>query len=163
MLHDRKSNSSSHMPSQRGIALLLVLGTMIVILVIGSVAVFLISRGLNVTMGQTRYENAYEAAVASLEVAVLRADSLNQISIVNDTTETMYIADFESEIHAERLGSVVVSAGGYAIKFARALAGPGATIATGSYRTYLIRAVATGPTSEQVSLEMVKRYSILAE
>ena len=64
--------------SSKGIALLVALGTMIVILIIGSLGVYIITRGLNVTSGQTRYETAYEAAVASLEIGLARATYLNQ-------------------------------------------------------------------------------------
>jgi hypothetical protein len=147
----------------RGVALLIALGTTLVILIIGSLTIYLITRGLGVTAGQTRYETAYEASVASLEIGKLRAIYLNQNLDAPDTTDIIQVGDYTTEVHTERCASVAVTSGGVAIKFARALAGPGSTVATGSYRTYYIRAKSVGPAGEQVTFEMVERITILAE
>ena len=147
----------------KGIALLVALGTMIIILVIGSVAVYLITRGLNVTAGQTRYETAYEAAVASLEIGLARAEYLNRNLGVHDTTEIIQVGKYETALHVERTSSVAITLSGTAMKFARAAAGPGSTPSYGSYRTYYIIAKSVGHTGEQVALEMLQRYTIISQ
>jgi hypothetical protein len=148
---------------RRGVALLVALVTTVIILIIGSLTIYLITRGLGVTAGQTRYETAYEAAVASLEVGKLRTMYLNENLDAPDTTDIIQVGDYTTEVHVERCASIVTVSGGVAIKFARALAGPGSTVATGSYRTYYIRAQAIGPAGEQVTFEMVERFTILAD
>jgi hypothetical protein len=152
-------NSSKN---RRGIALLIALGTMIVILIVGSLAVYLITRGLNVTAGQTRYETAYEAAVASLEIGKARAAYLNSELVIPDTTDVFQVGNYTTDLYVARAAVTAITAGGIAMKFARALAGPGSTAATGSYRTYYIRAKSMGVAGEQVTLEMLQRYSILS-
>jgi hypothetical protein len=148
---------------RKGIALLVALGTMIIILIIGALGVFLITRGLRVTAGQTRYETAYEAAVASLEIGKARASYLNQNLAVIDTTEVVTVGDYACSLYVERTSSVAITLSGTAMKFARAISGPGSTPSTGSYRTYYIRVQSTGAGGEQAMLEVLQRYTILAQ
>lgn len=149
--------------SNKGIALLIALGTMIVILIAGSLAVYMMTKGLSVTAGQTRYETAYESAVASLEIGKAYASYLNQNLNLPDTSVIVQVGNYTSAVHVERTATVALPMGGTALKFARAIAGPGSTAATGSYRTYYIRAQSLGVAGEQVTLEMVQRYTILAD
>lgn len=149
--------------ANKGIAMLVALGTMIVILIIGSLGVYIITRGLNVTAGQTRYETAYEAGVASLEIGLARAIYLNQNLQVPDTSEVIQVGKYECALHVERTSAVAITLSGTAMKFARAIAGPGSTPSTGSYRTYYISARAKGDAGEQVMLEVLQRYTILAQ
>ncbi len=148
-----------------GIALLVALGTMIVILIIGSLSIYLITRGVRVTGGQTRYETAYEAAVASLEIGKARAEYLSQRPGIMDTTEIIRIGNYDAEIHVERTSTSSIVASGTAMKFARAIAGPGATPSFGSYRTYYIKAHAKSAsrTNEQVMLEILQRYTVFSD
>ncbi|OPX18343.1 hypothetical protein BXT86_01690 [candidate division WOR-3 bacterium 4484_100] len=148
---------------QQGIALLVAIGTMIIILIIASLAIYLITRGMQVTAGQTRYETAYEAAVASLEIGKKRAEYLNQALDIADTSEVFNVGSYTTNLYVERTASVAITLSGTAMKFARAIAGPGATPATGSYRTYYIRAISTGRAGEQVALEVLQRYTIYTE
>ena len=76
-LQNFKTSKPHNLKSSKGIALLIALGTMIVILTIGSLSIYLITKGLKVTAGQTRYETAYESAVASLEIGKARAGYRN--------------------------------------------------------------------------------------
>jgi len=148
---------------RKGIALLVALGTMIIILIIGSLGIFLITRGLRVTAGQTRYETAYEAAIASLEIGKARASYLNQNLALIDTTEVITVGDYACSLYVERTSSVAITLSGTAMKFARAISGPGSTPSTGSYRTYYIRVQSTGAGGEQAMLEVLQRYTILAQ
>jgi hypothetical protein len=148
---------------QKGIALLIALGTMIVILIMGSLSVYLITRGLNVTSGQTRYETAYEAAVASLEIGKARAKYLSRNVGIHDTSEVIQVGTYTCSLHVERTSTTSMVLSGTAMKFARAIAGPGATPSTGSYRKYYIQALAVGRTNEQVMLEVLQRYTIFSD
>lgn len=149
--------------ANKGIAMLVALGTMIVILISGSLGIYIITRGLKVTAGQTRYETAYEAGVASLEIGLARAIYLNQNLQVPDTSEVIQVGKYECALHIERTSAVAITLSGTAMKFARAIAGPGSTPSTGSYRTYYISARAKGDAGEQVMLEVLQRYTILAQ
>ncbi len=156
-------NITKNKEKHKGIALLVALGTMIVILVIGSLSIYLITRGVNVTGGQTRYETAYEAAVASLEIGKARAAYLSQHTGIADTSEVIQIGNYRTDIHVERTSTVAMVLSGTAMKFARAIAGPGQTPSTGSYRTYYIRAQSLGISNEQVMLEILQRYTVFSQ
>jgi hypothetical protein len=149
--------------NKRGIALLVALGTMIIILIIGALGVFLITRGLRVTAGQTRYETAYEAAIAAMEIGKARARYLNQNIVLADTTEVITVGDYSCSLYVERTSSVAITLSGSAMKFARAISGPGSTPSTGSYRTYYIQVQSTGAGGEQAMLEVLQRYTIYAQ
>jgi|GEM_PF-707417 len=149
--------------SKRGIAMLVALGTMILILIIASLSIYIITRGLKVTAGQTRYETVYEAGVASLEIGLARAVYLNQNLQLPDTSEVIQVGSYECSLHVERTSAVAITLSGTAMKFARAISGPGSTPSTGSYRTYYISTRAKGKAGEQVMLEVLQRYTILAQ
>jgi hypothetical protein len=149
--------------AKKGIALLVAIGTMIVIFIVGALAIYLTTRGLNITIGQTRYETAYEAAVASLEIGKARAEYLNKTMTVADTTETMQVGEYTSTLNVQRTATTAITLSGSALKFARAVADPGQTPSTGSYRTYYITTQSVGRSGEKVILEMLQRYTILAE
>ncbi|MBN2621564.1 hypothetical protein JXB22_10825 [candidate division WOR-3 bacterium] len=149
--------------SRKGIALLVALGTMIIILIIGALGIFLITRGLRVTAGQTRYETAYESAIASMEIGKTRALYLNQNLAIPDTAEVINVGSYTCSLYVERTSSVAITLSGTAMKFARAISGPGSTPSTGSYRTYYIQVQSTGAGGEQAMLEVLQRYTILAQ
>jgi len=147
--------------NKKGIALLVALGTMIIILIVGSLVLYLIIRGMNVTRGQTSYETTYEAAVAALEVSKSMAAELNvNLEGPPSATDTVTLGPYRAIVSAERTGARVITMSGSAIKFARAIAGPGSTPASGSFRTYYITAVATARSGEQVGLEAIERFTV---
>jgi hypothetical protein len=149
---------------ERGIALLVALGTMIVVLIVGSLALYVVVRGMNVTRGQTRYETTYEAAIAALEISKAKAESLNTfLSAPSPMVDTVRIGGYDAITIAERTTAQVITMSGTAIKFARAIAGPGATPASGSYRTYYISATIIGRGGERVGVEALQRYTVRAQ
>ncbi|UCG92351.1 MAG: hypothetical protein JSV97_01165 [candidate division WOR-3 bacterium] len=147
----------------RGIALLVAIGTMIIIFILGALAVYLTTRGLGITIGQTRYETAYEAAVASLEIGKARAEYMNQTINISDTTETIQVGQYTTTLNVERTSHTATVLSGSALKFARAVSDPGQTPSTGSYRTYYINTQSVGKAGERVIVEILQRYTILAE
>ncbi len=150
--------------NQRGIALLVALATMIVVLIVGSLAIYIVVRGMTVTSGQVRYETTYEAAIAGLEIAKAKAESLNTyLDAPPYLSDTVQIGGYQAEVTAERTSAQVVTMSGTAIKFARAMVGPGATPASGSYRTYYISATILSRGGERVGVEAVQRFTSSAE
>jgi Tfp pilus assembly protein PilX len=152
--------------AKKGIALLIALGTMIVILTIGSLSIYLITKGLKVTAGQTRYETAYESAVASLEIGKARANFLNQNFSLSDTSEVIQVGKYTVNLDVERTSSgAAYVPSGMAQKFGRAIAGPGSSAgaAGGSYRTYYVKVKSVGRAGEQVTLEVLQRYTMESE
>jgi hypothetical protein len=149
---------------QRGIALLVALGTMIVVLIVGSLALYIVVRGISVTRGQVRYETTYEAAIAALEIGKAKAESLNTfLDAPPFISDTVQIGGYRASITAERTSAQVITISGTAIKFARALSGPGSTPASGSYRTYYVTATILGRGGERVGIEILQRYTAAAE
>jgi len=148
----------------KGIALLIALGTMIVILIVGSLTIYLIVRGLNVTSGQVRYETIYEAALAGLEIGKAKAESLNTyLDAPPVMTDTIRLGAYNTIVCAQRTSARTITMSGTAIKFGRAIAGPGATPASGSYRTYYVTATAIGRGGERVGIEILERFSAQSE
>lgn len=162
-LQNFKTSKPHNLKSSKGIALLIALGTMIVILTIGSLSIYLITKGLKVTAGQTRYETAYESAVASLEIGKARAGYLNTAFDIIDTSEVFQVGKYTVNLDVERTSSGAITLSGMAQKFARAIAGPGSTPSSGSYRTYYIKVKSVGGAGEQVTLEVLQRYTIESE
>ena len=145
---------------EKGIALLVALGTMVVVLIVGSLALYIVVRGMSVTRGQTRYETTYEAAVAALEISKAKAESLNVFLSAGPTlTDTIRVGGYDAITSAERTSARVITMSGTAIKFARAIAGPGSTPASGSYRTYYVSATILGHGGESVGIEALQRFT----
>ena len=149
---------------ESGIALLVALGTMIVVLIVGSLALYVVVRGMNVTRGQTHYETTYEAAIAALEISKAKAESLNTfLSAPPKMVDTIQVGGYDAITVAERTTARVITMSGTAIKFARAISGPGATPASGSYRTYYISATIIGRSGERVGVEALQRHTAQAQ
>lgn len=148
---------------ESGIALLVAIGTMIVVLIVGSLALYIVVRGMNVTSGQIRYETTYEAAVAALEISKAKAESLNTyLSAPPVMIDTINVGGYNAITVAERTSAQVITMSGTAIKFARAIAGPGSTPASGSYRTYYVSATILGRGGERVGIEALQRFTAQA-
>jgi hypothetical protein len=145
---------------ESGIALLVALGTMIIILIVGSLALYVVIRGMSVTRGQVRYETTYEAAIAALEISKAKAESLNTyLDAPPHMVDTVQVGGYTAMVTAERTSAQIITMSGTAIKFARAMAGPGTTPASGSYRTYYISATILGRGGERVGVEAVQRFT----
>ncbi|MCK4940585.1 hypothetical protein KAS45_00690, partial [candidate division WOR-3 bacterium] len=94
----------------RGIALLVAIGTMIIILIIGSIALYVIIRGMNVTRGQARYETTYEAVIAALEIGKAKAESLNTyLDAPSKMTDTVRVGAYDAITVAERTSAQVIT------------------------------------------------------
>jgi hypothetical protein len=140
-----------------GIALLVALGTMIVILLVASLAIYLATRAMSVTSGQKRYQTCFEAAEGGLEIGMAKVDS----AFTHQTDPTYFtgtVGRYNVTVAADPLFASTAS--GAAIKFARGYFGVGHGIAGGGVNLYyhvLSRAVAVGITGEQTTLELEQK------
>jgi Tfp pilus assembly protein PilX len=53
---------NSELSNHKGIALLVALGSMVLILIVTTIALYVVTRGLRVAGGQKRYQSAFEAS-----------------------------------------------------------------------------------------------------
>jgi hypothetical protein len=140
-----------------GIALLVAIGTMLIILVVASLAIYLVTRAINVTGGQKRYQTCFEAAEGGLEIGMAKVDS----AFSKQTDPTGYngtVGRYNVTVSSEPLFASTAS--GAAIKFARGYFGVGHGIAGGGVNLYyhvLSQAVAIGISSEQTTLELEQK------
>lgn len=136
----------------KGIALLVALGTMILILIIGSLAVYLVIRALNVTSGQKRYQTAFEACEGGLELGVLNAHRNFESHNIQDTTMLQKIGSYRVHIYVRPLFAATEA--GAVIKFARGYFGAGQGLATGGASYYYkIVAASCGTVGDSVTTE----------
>jgi hypothetical protein len=148
----RSFNNLLH-SSHRGIALIVALGTMILILIVAALAIYLITRGLSIVSGQKRYQSAFEATEGGLEIGFVKVDSAFSAG-VDPTNYLGNIGQYQVTVTTAPLFAATVS--GAAIKFARGYFGVGQGIAKGGVILYYhieSHAVATGVTGETVTLE----------
>ncbi|MEO0129012.1 MAG: pilus assembly PilX N-terminal domain-containing protein [candidate division WOR-3 bacterium] len=139
-------------PENKGIALLVALGTMILILIIGSLAVYLVIRALNVTAGQKRYQTAFEACEGGLELGVLNAHKNFEAHNIVDTTFLQNIGNYRVHVYVRPLFAATEA--GAVIKFARGYFGAGQGLATGGASYYYkILAASCGPAGDSVTTE----------
>lgn len=149
---------------KKGIALLIALGTMIVIFIIGALGIYLVTRGLSVTGGQIRAENTLEAAEAILEMGRSHALKMNRDLTVSPITdqEINIISNYTCNLSVARVTDKAVTPPGEAQKFARAYRGIGASLGAAvgirTYKLYHIYAQAIGRNGERTAIDVVQRY-----
>ncbi len=148
----------------KGIALLVALGTMIVIFILGALGIYLVTRGLAVTGGQIRAENTLEAAEAILEIGRSHAMKMNRdltVSPIQDE-EINVISNYLCSLSVARVTDKAVAPPGEAQKFARAYRGIGASLGAAvgirTYKLYHIYARAVGRNGEKTAIDVVQRY-----
>jgi hypothetical protein len=144
----------------RGIALLVAMGTMILIFIVAALAIYLVTRGLNVAGGQKRYQSSFEACEGGLEIGMAKVDSAFS-SGVDPSDFSGVVGNYQVSVVTEPLFAATVS--GAAIKFARGYFGVGQGISQGGVSLYYhiqAAAQATGITQERVALEIEQKKVI---
>lgn len=140
---------------RRGIALLTALFSLVLILIIGSLALFLVVRSMSVSTGQARFQSTFEAAEGGIEIGMAQVDG------AFDREETDFLVDsIEQDVNihhiiakSKLLSTVTVSGG--ALDFARGYEGIGASMAKGGAMTlYMIPSEGQGPTKIKVNLDV---------
>lgn len=119
------------MKEKRGIALVTTILVLTVILILASMALFLVSRGLIITSTQKTVRDAFAAAISGIE------RGYRKIELAFTTgdpqylqTETRNIQGFNVDIETENLGSTFL--GGGLATFARGYAGIGKSASGGN-------------------------------
>jgi hypothetical protein len=145
--------------NSRGIALLVALGTMIIILIVGSLAIYLVNRGLTVSSGQQRYQTAFEACEGGVELGLSEVD---RAFLAGTAPDTGYynIGRQRVRVVPEELYALIAE--GSVIKFSRGYFGIGYGMAKGGVQVYYrVFAQAVGSGGETVKLEVVQRKRIM--
>ncbi len=140
---------------KRGIALLTALFSLVLILIVGSLALFLVVRSMSVSTGQARYQSTFETTEGGIEIGMAQVDG------AFDREETDFdlgVITQAVNVHSVKVNpgllSTVTVAGG-ALDFARGYDGVGASIAKGGSMTiYLIPSEGQGPTKIKVNLDV---------
>ena len=146
--------------SHKGIALLIAMGTMILIFVIAALGIYIVTRGLNVSGGQQRYQSSFEACEGGLEIGMLKVDSAFTAGI-DPSNYAGVIGKYNVTVNCQPLFAVMTS--GAAVKFARGYFGVGQGISQGGVNLYYhieANALARGVTGEQVTLEIEQKKVI---
>lgn len=150
--------------NKKGIALLVALGTMIVIFIIGALGIYLVTRALSVTGGQIRAETTLEAAEAILEMGRSHAMKMNRDLTVGPVTNQVIniISNYVCSLSVARVTDKAIAPPGEAQKFARAYRGIGASLGAvvgiRTYKLYHIYARAIGRNGERTAIDVVQRY-----
>jgi hypothetical protein len=145
--------------NDRGIALLVALGTMIIILIVGSLAMYLVNRGLTISSGQSRYQTAFEACEGGVELGLSEVDRAFIAGTVPDTGNYV-IGRQHVRVVPEELYALIAE--GSVIKFSRGYFGVGYGMAKGGVQIYYrVFAQAMGTGGETVKLEVVQRKRIM--
>jgi len=157
MMKNQRSSKFT-ISNRKGIALLVALGTMILIFIIAALGIYMVTRGLNVAGGQKRYQTAFEACEGGLEIGMLKVDSAFTAG-VSPTNYNGNIGKYAITVASAPLFASTVS--GAAIKFARGYFGVGQGIAKGGVNLYYhieSQAVASSVvTGENVTLEVEQK------
>ncbi len=146
----------------RGIALLTALFSLVLILIVGSLALFLVMRSMGVSAGQARYQSTFEATEGAVEIGAASVDEdfqNEETSLLVDSIEQGLNIHYIKTV--PKLLSTVTVAGG-ALDFARGYEGIGASMAAGGSMTlYLIPAEGFGPTRIKVNIDVGLKKSKL--
>jgi hypothetical protein len=160
MKKDKNLKAYNLNSSKKGIALLIAMGTMILIFVIAALGIYIVTRGLNVSGGQQRYQSSFEACEGGLEIGMLKVDSAFAAGI-DPSNYNGVIGKYNVTVDCQPLFAVMTS--GAAVKFARGYFGVGQGISQGGVNLYYhiqANAVARGVTGEQVTLEIEQKKVI---
>jgi hypothetical protein len=148
----------SKLKDRPGIAMLIALGSMLVILIIGSLTIYFINKGINVAQSQKMYQSAFEACEGGIEIGIGKVDSAFSYG-VPPTSDTLNVGTFEVQIITKKL--FATTATGSAIKFARGYFGAGQGMSKGGVHLYyLVKANAIGGSGEQVVIEIEQKKSL---
>ncbi len=147
-------------PSDRkGIALLVALGAMVLILIITTVAMYVVTRGLTISRGQKAYQSAFEACEGGLELGLAEVDRAFLAGVEPDTN-AMAIGRFKVRVLPEPL--FASAADGAVLKFSRGYFGIGHGMSRGGVNFYYrILSESEGTGGERVVIEVQQKKRIM--
>ncbi len=143
----------------KGIALLVALGSMVFILIIAAISMYVITRGLNVARGQRAYQSAFEACEGGIELGLAEVDK-SFLARTDPDTSTLNIHKFKVRVVPEPLFSM--TAEGSVLCFSRGYFGVGYGMSQGGTNFYYrILAESEGAGGERVILEVQQKKRIM--
>lgn len=145
--------------SKKGIALLIALGTMILIFTIAALSIYLITKGLNVAGGQQRYQSAFEACEGGIELGLAEVNRAFLAGVVPDTSN-IKIGKYTVRVIPDPL--YATHKDGSVIKFGRGYFGIGYGQSKGGANFYYrILAQSVGTGGEKVTIELLQEKTIM--
>ncbi len=145
--------------NQKGIALLVALGSMVLILIITSIALYVVTRGLTIAGGQKRYQSAFEACEGGIELGLAEVNRAF-LAGVDPDVGSMNIGKFTVRVIPEPLFATVAE--GSVLKFSRGYFGIGHGMSRGGVNFYYrILAESEGTGGERVTIEVQQKKRIM--
>ena len=158
-LQNFKTSKPQNLKSSKGIALLIALGTMILIFTIAALSIYLITRGLKVASGQQRYQSAFEACEGGIELGLAEVNRAFLAGVAPDTTN-IKIGKYTVRVIPDPL--YATHKDGSVIKFGRGYFGIGYGQSKGGANFYYrILAQSLGTGGERVTIELLQEKTIM--
>ncbi len=147
------------MKQRKGIVMVVTIIVLMLILIAGSLALFLVSRNIYVTGGQQRAYTAFQAAEGGIERGMQLVDVNFHQGIVNIPTDTIDISKYNVSVDPEFLA--VVTMAGAAMEFAVGYLGIGVSAAKGgAFHLYSIFSDAERHLGARSGIETVQKKVI---
>lgn len=143
---------------KRGIVMVVTIIVLMLILIAGSLALFLVSKSIYVTGAQQRGYTAFQAAEGGIERGMQLVDINFKEGNVNIPPENINISGYDVQVKPEFIG--VFTQAGAAIEFAVGYLGYGIAASKGSYHLYSIFSDAGRERGAQSNLETVQKKVI---
>ena len=147
----------------KGIALLTALFSLVLMLVIGSLALFLVVKSMRVSQGQARYQSTFEATEGGIEIGMAEVDTAFRLESSDSIVRTVK-QDLSNAQHIETtpqfISTVPVTGGAYPPH--HGYEGIGASMAHGgAVALYIIPAEGRGPTRVRVNIDVIMKKTKL--
>ncbi|HDM89956.1 MAG: hypothetical protein DRQ06_00730 [Candidatus Hydrothermota bacterium] len=144
--------------NDRGIALITVLILLAAAMLVGIYAIYMTTKGLEITGGVRRYSNALEAAQAGVDLGVAEIEK-SFVEGGDPSDQETDLGSYHVKVEIKRLFAAHVTGG--AVEFAAGYEGLGKGSAGGGTAVYYrIISTARGPRSSRVQIEALYRKSI---
>jgi Tfp pilus assembly protein PilX len=145
--------------NHRGIALIVALGSMILILIVAAISMYVITRGLAIASGQRTYQSAFEACEGGIELGLAEVNRAF-LARTDPDTANLNIHKFKVRVLPDPLFSM--HAEGSVLKFSRGYYGVGYGMSKGGTNFYYrILAESEGAGGERVTLEVQQKKRIM--
>ncbi|GEM_PF-2586859 len=148
---------------QRGFALVLVMGAVILFIVLAATTAYMVSRLQKMSSGQARYTAAVDAADAGVDLGVLEIANAADDARTPTASQTLNIGSYSTNINIAQMATAPLPSGSLEMASAYEGIGTGAG-SRGVANYYLITTSATNPTAtEQGRLQSMRRKLVGGE
>lgn len=145
---------------QRGFALMMVVGAVILFIVLAASTAFMVSKLQKMSAGQARYSSATDAADAGLELAVLEINNAVEEGRAPTATQNVNVGRYNTRIDIAPQGTCALPSG--SLEMASAYEGIGGGAGSrGVASFFLVNATATAPPSPETGRLMTMRRKLV--